>query len=288
MPKHAKIVPISAGRLNSQSSFYLAAILLFLAGSTQLTAQDNHFTCPAFGGGELPIVWQIEYTAYIPFDHVTGPTTCSGAHGTTFMIYKGDPGANIGNGWPIQSERVFQMWSWNGSFANSSYSFPASRASKVVNAVGMTENYGIGSPANGSTLSSRDEDNVWHDCYLANNYGSASTTDMHGDLSVSGSTWENGNAHFYGTASNPLESSAAKIAWDMRVIADGSNPYKGIVKTVNFNHTCFPAHNIKAQTWTVYSYVPSRSDAPYIATCLVAQLGKIIGQSSPNEQVPCQ
>jgi hypothetical protein len=28
------------------------------------------------------------------------------------MIYKGDPGANIGNGWPIQSERVFQMWSW--------------------------------------------------------------------------------------------------------------------------------------------------------------------------------
>src|SRR3954468_24360801 len=42
--------------------------------------QENHFTCPAFGGGELPIFWQIEYTAYIPFDHVTGPTTCSGAH----------------------------------------------------------------------------------------------------------------------------------------------------------------------------------------------------------------
>jgi|SRR6185437_16183236 len=110
---------------------------------------------------------------------------------------------------------------------------------------------------------------------------------MHGDVANTGSTGESGNAHFYGTASNPLETSLAKISWDMRVIMDGSNPNNARVTEVDYNHTCFPSHIIKVQEYTVYYYGPPRSDPTYVAGCLVFQQGKIIGTSKPNKQVPC-
>lgn len=43
-------------------------------------------------------------------------------------------------------------------------------------------------------------------------------------------------------------------------------------------HTCFPAHVIKVQEYTVYSRTLQRFDPVYEAGCLVAQVGKIIGQ----------
>jgi hypothetical protein len=112
-------------------------------------------------------------------------------------------------------------------------------------------------------------------------------SNMQGDLSVSGSTSQNGNAHFYGTASNPLETSLAKISWDMRVLMDGSDPNNAVVTSVNYNHTCFPAHIIKVQEYTVYYWGPPRADTTYVAGCLLFQQGKIVGQTSPNKRVPC-
>jgi hypothetical protein len=122
---------------------------------------------------------------------------------------------------------------------------------------------------------------------LFNASGYANMTNMLGDLTVTGSTSESGSAHFDGTASNPLESSLAKISWDMRVTMDGSNPNNALVTTVNYNHTCYPAHIIKVQEYTVYYWGPPRSDPAYITGCLLLQQGKIIGQSSPNKRVPC-
>lgn len=209
--------------------------------------------------------------------------------GPVTKIYKGDGHADIGNGWPIQSARTYQDFFFQGSFnngVNPPGPYPATR-SQLINSVGQIRNYGAFSPVNGSTLSQADEDNVPNDCYLWNQADYTDMSGMFGDLTVTGSTSESGNAHFDGTASNPLENSTAKTAWDMRVTMDGSNPNNALVTTVNYNHTCFPAHLVKVNEWTVYHYEPSTSDATYVFGCLVLQQGKIIGQSQPNERVPC-
>lgn len=227
--------------------------------SCALPAQDRTFSCPAYGGGSLPISWSPTYSAFIPFDHIYGPTSCVGAKVVLpNKIFKGDGNADIGDGWPIQSARTYQDYFFQGSFNNGVQSFPASQ-SGLINAVGQTRNYGIGSPRNGSTLSAADEDGVANDCYLWNASGYADMTNMQGDLNITGSTGQSGNAHFYGTASNPLEGTAgsvARIAWDMRVYMDGSNPNNAQVTEVNYNHTCFPAHMIKVQEYTVYEWKP--------------------------------
>jgi len=116
-------------------------------------------------------------------------------------------------------------------------------------------------------------------------YGDKS--DMHADLTTSGTTQQNGDVRFHGTAFNPLEDSTAKIAWDFRVIMNGDNPTDARVTTINYDHTCFPAHIIKVQRFTTYYYGPTRTDAPYVFGCLVLQQGKVRGQISPNKKVPC-
>jgi hypothetical protein len=216
----------------------LCALLTGFVMPAGLRAQDRVFSCPAYGGGYLPIQWSPTYSAFIPFDHISGPTSCSGSHGSTTKIYKGDGNADIGDGWPIQSARTYQDYFFYGSFYNGVQSFPASQ-SNLTNFVGQTRNYGVRSPVNGSTLSSADEDGVANDCYLWNAAGYADMSNMKGDLNVSGSSGQDGNAHFYGTASNPLESSVAKIAWDMRVYMNGDNPNNAQVTEVNYNPHVF-------------------------------------------------
>ena len=254
--------------------------------SLSLQAQDRTFSCPAYGGGSLPIQWLPEYSAYIPIDHLSGVTSCSGSYGSVTKIYKGDGNADIGDGWPVQSARTYQGYNFCGSFNNGVQSNDGYQ-SDLFNAVGQMRNYGVGSPANGSTLSDADEDNVQYDCYLWNDAGYADESNMNGDLNITGPTGESGNAHFYGTASNPLESSVARIAWDMRVTMDWSDPNNAQVTDVNYNHTCFPSHIIKVTEYTVYYWGPPRADATYVAGCLVFQQGKIIGDTQPNKQVPC-
>lgn len=172
-----------------------------------LHAQTYRFSCPAYGGGYLPVRWSPMYAAYIPGDHIQGPSTCS-------------------------------------------------------------------HPLLGSAP-------------LRNNSGKGDKIDMHADLTTSGTTQQNGNVRFYGTGSNPLESSLARVAWDIRVLMNGNNPTDARVTDVNYNHTCFPAHIIKVQRFTVYYWGPPRADPVYIFGCLVLQQGKIIGQAQPNKKVPC-
>ncbi len=280
----------TAFSLNKSLFATTGRLLLVLLTSFSLLAQDRVFSCPAYGGGYLPISWSPTYSAYIPFDHISGATPCyySGfPQGPVTKIYKGDGLADIGDGWPIQSARTYQDFFFHGSFQNSAQPYTPPYQSGLVNSVGQTRNYGAFSPVNGSILSSADEDNVPNDCYLWNQADYADMSMMFGDLTITGPTGESGNAHFDGTASNPLENSTAKIAWDMRVTMDGSDPNNARVTTVDYNHTCFPAHVVKVQEWTVYHYEPPSSDTTYVFGCLVLQQGKIIGQSQPNEQVPC-
>ena len=73
----------------------------------------------------------------------------------------------------------------------------------------------------------------------------------------------------------------------MRVYMNGSNPNNAQVTEVNYNHTCFPAHMIKVQGYTVYEWKPTSDDIMYVASCLVLQLNKVTGDVHPNKRVLC-
>ena len=193
-------------------------------------------------------------------------------------IYKGDPGAVIGDGhqgWGFQSWRTWSIvWfsnasQWIGNFLKDP---------------GQTRAYGFLSPANGSTLSSQDEDGVAHDCYLWDDSGYADNSNWTYDVSFPYST--QGQAHFSGSGSNPFESSLAKISWDMRTVVDTSN-LDWVTAYVNYNHTCYPSHGIMVNNYLIYQYIPPRNDTTYIFNCLVLQSGKIIGQQQSSTHVPC-
>ena len=139
------------------------------------------------------------------------------------------------------------------------------------------------SPKNASTLSSLDEDGVANDCYLWNASGQAPTTGIAYDVSYPYP--HQGQVHFDGSSSNPLESQIAAIQWDMRTLVDTTNP-AAPTAVVNYNHTCYPSHQIKVNGKIVYSYTPSRNDVTYIFGCLVTGTGKIVGQQTTPIQVP--
>jgi hypothetical protein len=218
----------------------------------------------------------VRYSAYIPGDHISGPTQCNyfiGGFDYPFTkIYKAD-GSPVIDYWPIQSARVYN-----------SVSFQNNQLVSVFPDVGQTRNYGAFSPANGSTLSNADEDQVAADCYLWNLSDYADKSNINADVTFPYST--QGQGHTYGTASNPLESPIAKISWDVRTVVDYSN-LDYVTAYANVTHTCFPAHVVQVNNKVVYHYMPPRSDVDYVFGCLVLQQGKTQGLVTPTVQVPC-
>ncbi|MBV9954729.1 MAG: hypothetical protein JOZ70_05735 [Pseudolabrys sp.] len=263
----------------SPAALALASLCLCLSFPA---AAQYQWTCRTSGpnGGNTGPPFEglhgVAYDAYIPVDHVTGPTPCFNVPaGPTALIYKGDGDAYL-PGYAIQSWRVEEnLW-----FRAQSQD----QQTPLIASAGQSRNYGYGSPLNGSTLSILDEDGIPSDCFLWNAAGTASTANWHYDLTYPTST--QGQVHYYGTASNPLESSAAAIAWDMRTTIETAN-LDYITARVNYNHSCYPAHTIMVNDFLVYQYVPPRNDTTYITGCLLFQLGKIIGQQSQDTHVPC-
>jgi|GEM_PF-4635177 len=214
-----------------------------------------------------PEHFSVAYSSYIPVDHVYSASPCDFQGAPVFLLYMGD--ANRG------TYRTTEAISITPDSQAASGFFPGT---------GQTRNYGLLSPANGSTLSSQDEDGVQYDCYLWNDAATASPSGFTHDESFPYST--QGQSHFAGSASNPLELVNAPIDWDMRTVIDDSNQ-QSPTAYVNYNHTCYPSHQIKVNNQIVYLYTPPRNDTTYIFGCLVVQSGKITGQTVPV-QVPAQ
>jgi hypothetical protein len=141
---------------------------------------------------------------------------------------------------------------------------------------GNTRNYGFDSPAYGGTLSQADEDGIELDCFLWNDAGKAVPAFSY---DVSYPYAYQGQVHYSGSASNPLESLSPPIAWDMRVVVDTTNP-NSPTASVNYNHTCYPAHQIKVNGTIVYLYTPPENNLAYITACLAQINPKITGQTS--------
>ena len=212
--------------------------------------------------------FNVAYSDYIPVDHISGPSYCYYQGQSNDLIYMGD--ANRG------TYRVTESVDTEPD-ANPTYwgFFPDT---------GQTRNYGAQSPKNGSTLSSLDEDGVANDCYLWNNSGKASTSGLLYD--VSNPYAHQSQVHYDGSASNPLESQLGAIQWDMRTLIDTSNP-SAPTALVNYNHTCYPSHQIKVNGKVVYLYTPPSNSLTYITGCLVFNgNNKIVGQQSTPTQVP--
>jgi hypothetical protein len=236
--------------------------LIVYSGNTTLGTVNNLVTGPSFttttssttaaeaesacGSAPPPplSMYAGAYSAYIPVDHVVGPDQCTYSYPTlgsslsVQLLYRGDAYHN--------TYRVTQAVSLN---------FTTAQASGNFNDVGTTESYGFGSPYNGQAadLSSNDDDAVLNDCYLRNNIGRANT----GGWILSTTVLNSGAIiGMTGSGQNPLSYPFGAIGWSMTTNIDaGSN-----TGHVAYQHTCYPAHQVKVANTTLYRYIPPNSN----------------------------
>jgi hypothetical protein len=256
----------------------------FTTTTSSTTATEAENACHSAPPPPLSM-YAVAYSAYIPVDHVYGPTaveSCTyqpplGAPAVTVspLIYRGDAFHN--------TYRVTQAVSLN---------FTTAQASGVFSDTGTTENYGFGSPYNGlsADLSSQDDDAIYADfltspstgiadCYLRNAIGKASTDGWLISPTVNPSA---ASVTMTGTGQNPLSIPFGSIKWNMTTqINVGSN-----TGFVIYSHTCYPAHQVKVANTTLYSY-PSpdntsfNNSTAYIAGCLTGVLSQV-SDTSPT------
>ena len=67
----------------------------------------------------------------------------------------------------------------------------------------------------------------------------------------------------------------------MRTVLDTTNP-SSPTAYVNYNHTCYPAHQIKVNGAVIYSYIPPDDSSNYLFTCLVLHDYKRVGVTQPT------
>ncbi len=212
--------------------------------------------------------FSVQYASYIPVDNIHGPTPCFfnlPANGPVpvFKLYKGD--ANRGTYRTTQSIFVVADKQFNDNF--------------FANA-GPTRNYGFGSPINGSTLSSApassdiyngpytgdDEDNLQFDCLKWNDRGKADLSTMQGH-SVTFPAGNQAQVNLNGLGQDPLEPKIGGIKWNATVTLNDSNQNQPTAQ-VNITHTCYPAHIVKVNGTTIYSYQPPINNTAYLLSCL--------------------
>ncbi len=215
--------------------------------------------------------FSVQYASYIPVDNIHGPTPCvyipqpviTVTQIPVFQLYKGD--ANRGTYRTTQSMLVVPDKQVDDNF--------------FVNA-GPTRNYGLGSPVNGSVLSSSpttsdiyngpyagaDEYNVQFDCLRWNDRGKADTSTMQGH-SVTFPSANKAQVTLSGLGQDPLEPKIGGIKWNATITIDDSNPNQPTA-SVDITHTCYPAHIVKVNGTVVYSYLPPHNNTAYLLSCL--------------------
>jgi hypothetical protein len=165
---------------------------------------------------------------------------------------------------------------------------PPQGVSNFFPMTGLTKQYGYGSPANGTTLSYLDEDGVPSDCYRWTGTQQAPYSSFTYSTSSGGSNV--GAITFAGSASDPFENALNAVTWQITTTINVTNPSAPTAK-VNYNHTCYPAHQVKvgANNTVVYTYTPPEDDTVYIGLCLafgVDLLTEESGTTSPVSVTP--
>lgn len=60
----------------------------------------------------------------------------------------------------------------------------------------------------------------------------------------------------------------------------------GAPAIVNYNHTCYPAHQVKVNGRVVYLYTPGSNEPTFIFECLALELFKVVGEQTSTTPVP--
>jgi len=221
--------------------------------------------------------FSVSYSAYIPVDHVPGPSTC---------IYTTPDFHNF------NTVKLYLGDKFRGSYRATQSIFlvpDAQVANNFFAATGETRNYAFGSPVggfdifgtpSGGSWFGRDEDGRANDCYLFNESDFGSTTDMQGK-GFSYPTNTQVELSLYGSTSNPLEPSLAKIRWNITVKIDDSNPSQPTAQ-VFYSHSCYPAHIVKVNGMRVYEFQPLVNSTAELRRCLLNPFTPyIIGHTDP-------
>jgi len=200
----------------------------------------------------------VQYLAFIPVDHIPGPTSCNGVFP---KLYLGD--ANRGS---------YRASQWAVVIPG------AVRQSVVTPATGETRNYSAGSPAVGANILGNqllpglwigaDEDGVRYDCYLWNDTGTADARSLGGG-NVTNSSGQ-AQLNLYGAASNPLEQSlfgTVSIKWNVTIGLNASNSASPTA-SVDATHTCYPFHMVKVNGKVIYQGVPNKNSTQELTRCL--------------------
>lgn len=211
-------------------------------------------------------IFNIEYSAYIPVDHVTAPSTCFYGGAGYFLLYRGD--ANRGT---FRTREIMTL----APDAHKAYGFLPS--------TGETKNYGYGSPANGVTLSSADDDGVGGDCYLYNDFGKADPSGF--QLNTAFPASHQGSVQFYGSSANPLEYQWFAIEWNETTTVDDSNPSISTA-SVSYDFTCYPAHQVKVNGNAIFVYTPPSNSVSFITQCLSHTAPHVSGSVGPIQVQP--
>ena len=131
-------------------------------------------------------------------------------------------------------------------------------------------------------MSGDDDDNIAKDCERWNDADKAA---LGFSQDVSYPAAHVADVRLSGSSGNPLEP-PAPITWDMHTVIDTTNA-ESPKAYVEFDHTCFPAHQIKVNETSIYSYQPPRTDVGYRFDCLFLHINKLVGQT-PTKAVPSQ
>jgi hypothetical protein len=228
----------------------------------------------------------VQYSSYIPVDHVGGPTPCLipdpiADYVLGAITYKGD--AYRGTYRTTQSLLVV----------------PDTRKTTPLFArAGPTRSYGVpSSPANGvnANLSSTplgdlwtdpysgaDEDEKRFDCYRWHNKGEALNSTMQGV----GVGWGNPitQVNLNGYASDPLESSlngVFAVRWNLTVTLDTTDPQNPKASVSSGTANCYPEHIVKVNGVNIFDQEVTSNDFGHIANCL-RSLGSPIAPSNPK------
>ncbi len=247
-------------------------------GSTFSNANANirnlvgFYKCPFIttpATGDINILapkFDIEYSSYIPVDHVFSPSICFYGGAGYFLMYRGD--ANRGT----YRTREFMTLVPDTQQA---YGFDPSTTE--------TKNYGYGSPANGVTLSNADEDGSGGDCYLYNDSGNASPSGFQRNTAFPAS--HQGQLQFYGSAADPLEYQWFDIQWNETTTINTNNP-SIMTSSVTYDFTCYPSHQVKVNGNPIFTYTPGDNSTSYITLCLSHALPHVTGSVGPIQVQP--
>jgi hypothetical protein len=214
-----------------------------------------------------PPKFDVAYSSYIPVDHVFGPPTdrCL-FNGTLYnLIYAGD--ANRGTYRTTEAVRIIpDLQQSSGEFRDT----------------GKTRNYGAGSPIHPPNLTlgvappNGDDDSIGNDCHWWNAEDQADSSSFL--LEKDYPAIHQGHVRFKGAAANPLVISP-EIDWEFDIVVDAANPSYTTAR-LTWKHDCYPAHVVKINGKTVYSYVPDVHDWTFITQCL-SGVGQVIDSVGP-------